>query len=357
MVADGPLVESQSVDLAHEFDIMVNQGVESVRAVFNWRVAQPYRYPNQVPPQKQARFTHVEHGVPTDYTATDRVVAETAKRHLTLLPVVMLTPAWAAADPDVWASRPSYSGFYADYVHGLAERYGPSGTFWIEHPELPKRPLRYWQFWNEPSLGFYFYARPWQPAYVDLLRAAHDAVKSVDPGARVVLAGLPNRSWPALRSLYRRGARKLFDLVAAHPFTHAVKGVGTILGNLRRVMRKNGDAKKPLWVTELSWTTAGKRTEWKYGNETTEAGQAKKLTGAMALLAKNRRKLRLGRVYWYTWMTDDHDQQYPFDYAGLSRRNPDGSIVRKPAFDAYRRAVLPLEGCTTKAGLADHCAG
>ncbi|HEX8073803.1 MAG TPA: hypothetical protein VF545_02375, partial [Thermoleophilaceae bacterium] len=98
------------------------------------------------------------------------------------------------------------------------------------------------------------------------------------------------------------------------------------------------------------------KVEWTYGNETTEEGQAKKLTAAMGLLAKARRRLRLERVYWYTWLTFDKDEHYPFDYAGLSRLDSDGRIVRKPAYAALRRTALGLEGCEEKSGMADRCA-
>jgi hypothetical protein len=60
-------------------------------------------------------------------------------------------------------------------------------------------------------------------------------------------------------------------------------------------------------------------------------------------------------VYWYTWITEDKSTSYPFDYAGLSRFMPDGSVVRKPAFAAFRRIALKLEHCVTKTR-ADRCA-
>ena len=42
------------------------------------------------------------------------------------------------------------------YLAALVERYGPDGTFWTDHPELPKHPLREWQIWNEPHLPAYW---------------------------------------------------------------------------------------------------------------------------------------------------------------------------------------------------------
>ncbi|MEA2376090.1 MAG: polysaccharide biosynthesis protein PslG [Thermoleophilaceae bacterium] len=356
MVADGPLLDPGRVNLQSELDAMVGQGVESLRVVVDWSSAQPYRTEADVPPAMRARFSHDEGGVPTDYSLTDRVMEGAVRRHMTLLPVILIAPGWAARHQNDFASPPKDPADYARFVGAMARRYGPHGSFWAEHPELPAEPVRKWQFWNEPSLRYFWSDRPWEHGYVDLLRAAHHAVKAVDPHSTVVLAGLPNRSWPDLRSIYELGARKLFDIVAIHPFTGRVKGVLTILDNVRRVMRNHGDAKKPLMVTELSWTTAVHKTEWTYGNETTEVGQGKKLTAAMALLVNARKRLHLLRVYWYTWLSFDRDKLYPFDYAGLSRLGSSGKIVRKPGYKALRRTALELEGCKSKSGVADRCA-
>ena len=356
MVADGPLLDPAKVKLNPELDAMVGQGVQSLRVVFDWSTAQPYAHESDVPANQRARFTHDEGGVPTDYSLTDEVVAGAVRRHMAVLPVIIVAPQWDAVHANDFASPPRGTSAYASFVTALARRYGPGGTFWAEHSDLPVLPVREWQFWNEPSLTYFWDEAPWQTRYVALLRAAHDAVKAVDPQSTVVLAGLPNKSWPDLKSIYRHGARRLFDVVAIHPFTGRVKGVVAILDKVRAVMRRNGDAKKPLMVTELSWTSARHKAEWTYGNETTDVGQAKKLSAAMGLLVKARHRLHLLRVYWYTWLTFDRDKFYPFDYAGLSRLNAHDKIVRKPAYAALGRTALALEGCRSKSGVADRCA-
>lgn len=355
VVADGPLIEG-SVDLPAELDQMVGSGVQSVRVVVDWSEAQPYKTWAEVPPEQMARFKHDESGVPTDYHLIDAMVEGASKRRLTLLPIILIAPRWAARHPGQFNSPPEGTTAYASFAGALVRRYGPSGTFWTERPDLARAPVRYWQFWNEPSLEFFWSDRPWEKDYVALLRAARARVRAVDPKATIVLAGLPNRSWPDLEKVYKLKARNLFDVVAIHPFTARVSGVLTILRNNREVMRRYGDAKKPLIVSELSWTSARKKTEWTYGNETTEPGQAKKLSQAFELLAENRGSLRLQRVYWYTWLTRDAHKHYPFDYAGLSRLEKDGRIVRKPAFGALRKIALKLQRCKTKSGTADRCA-
>jgi hypothetical protein len=354
VVMDGPLFEPP-VNLQGELDQMVGAGVGSVRVVVDWSSAQPYAKWSDVPPDQMSRFRD-ENGVPTDYSLVDQVVEGAATRRLTILPIVLIAPKWDARYPGQFNSPPKGTAPYAAFTGALARRYGPSGSFWTEKPTLAKAPVRHWQFWNEPSLKEFWADQPWEHDYVALLRAARAKVKQVDPGARIVLAGLPNRSWPELEKIYKLKARNLFDIVAIHPFTAQVSGVLEILRNNRRVMARYGDGKKLMWVSELSWTSARGKAAWTYGNETTEPGQAKKLTQAYRMLAEHRSELKLQRVYWYSWLTLDRDPKYPFDYAGLSRLEKDGTITRKPAFGALQRIALSLQHCKTKSGTADRCA-
>jgi hypothetical protein len=355
VVADGPLTESPSVDLSSELGRMVTNGVQTMRTVFNWSGAQPYASADEVPEADRDRFRD-ESGVPTDYTRIDRVMTGAAQRRIAVLPVVQIAPMWAARHPGQLNSPPSDPQAYADFTGALVRRYGPGGSFWSEHPELPAQPIRNWQIWNEPSLRAFWSDTPWAPDYVALLQATRTAIKAADPGARIVLAGLPNKSWTALARIYDHGGRSLFDVAAFHPFTAKVDGVKEILDRDRKVMAKNRDGRKPLWVTELSWTSARGKTSVTYGNEQTERGQAKKLADAYRMLAKARGKLHIGRVYWYTWLTRDQQDDYPFDWAGLLRVRS-GKISAKPALKAFRSTALALEHCKRKIGRADRCAG
>jgi polysaccharide biosynthesis protein PslG len=356
-VADGPLLEDPTVSFTGQLNTMVGAGVQSVRIVFNWAAAQPYASFDEVPPDEIANYRD-EDGVPTDWRQIDRIVTVNTERRLAILPVVITAPAWAARHPGVFGSPPTSPAQYAVFVKALARRYGPGGLFWTEHPEFGSagRPIRLWQFWNEPNLKPFWSDQPFATDYVELLRQSREAVKAVDPGAKVVLAGLPNKSWEALTQIYKAGGRGLFDVATFHPFTAKPSGVKTILERDRKVMAKYGDSRMPLWVTELSWTSAKGKTSQKYGNEETESGQAKKLTEAFTLLANLRTKLRIGRVYWYTWLTLDRDATYPFDWAGLLRIASDGKVKRKPAFNAFRKIALKLEQCKSKKGRADKCA-
>lgn len=354
VMADGPVAEP-GFDPAAELRTMVRTGVETVRVVFHWTDAQPYRRIEEVPVDQGDRFRDID-GVPTDFTRYDPLIANAALRRLEVLPVVTTAPAWAAKYPGQFASPPSDLGAYASFARALVHRYGPRGAFWAENPDLPRRPLRSWQIWNEPNLRASWSDARWRDPYVRLLRAGRRAIVAADPGAKIVLAGLSNYSWRSLAAIYRgRRARGLFDEVAIHPYTRDVKGLGILLRRVRTVMRRNGDRRKPIAVTEFGWPSAAGKAVG-FGIETTERGQARRAARALRLLARLRRPLGISRVYWYNWLTREDPQVGIFDFSGLRRLGPDGTGVPKPAQRAFRRTALRLESCRRKSAVATRCA-
>jgi len=352
MNADGPLFD-QHVSLDHELDLMVRSGVESLRYVFYWWDAQPYPSFVDVPPDQRSRFRNVG-GVPTDFSKMDRIVRAAATRRIEVLPVVYGAPDWAARDPGNFSSPPRGTAGYANFAAELVRRYGPHGSFWHENRDLHEQPIHNWQIWNEPVLTNYWLDQPFVRDYVALLRATRGAIKRVDPHARIVLAGFPNRSWISYARLYRAGARRYFDVAAVHPFTQQVSGSLRILHEVRLVMRRYHDAGKPLMVTEAGWPSAKGEVTVRYGYEVSERGEASRAREALTRMAEAWRILRLERIYWYTWMSADQRTDYPFDWAGLSRLA--GSMVqRKPAYYRFGHAALELERCRAKSAVATRC--
>jgi hypothetical protein len=178
-------------------------------------------------------------------------------------------------------------------------------------------------------------------AYARLLNAAYAAIKASDPGATVVMAGLANFSWRDLSRLFRKGGTKLrFDVGAVHPFSGRPTNSVKIVRLNRAVLDRNGARSKPIWLTELTWSSAkGKKKQLTKDWETTEAGQARRLREAYRLFVRARHALRLQRIYWYTWVTVDRNSPNSFDYSGLRTLLPSGRVVDKPAAKAFRQVV------------------
>jgi hypothetical protein len=273
-----------------------------------------------------------------NWAGTDRKVLAAARAGIDVLGLALRAPAWAnggSGDPFVPPSQPSD---YAAYLTALITRYGPNGSLWVEHPEAPRRAVRTWEIWNEPNLKDYFRAQPFAKPYAALLRAAYPAVHAADPGATVLMASMANFSWRDLAKLLSVPGPKLkFDAAGAHPFSGRPSNAVKIVRLNRDVLNRRGYAKVPLWLTELTWSSAkGKKTPLTQNWETTEAGQAERLRSVFKLLLAQRKSLRLARVFWYTWATVDNGSKNSFDYSGLLQYRPDGTFRAKPALAAFR---------------------
>ncbi len=345
MNVDGPMVNAQdAVTLPSQFGLMRSNGVQSVRVVFSWSVAQPYASWTQVPAGQGVGFVTGAGGIPTNFAGTDQIVTLAAARGMTVLPTVIDSPSWAAGRRSITGlAQPSDDRAYGRYLTTLIGRYGPRGSFWRQHPGLARRPIRMWEIWNEPDIVGYWPTQPFARSYVALLSAAHSAVRRADSGARVVLAGVPNFSWQILSEIYRvRGARGAFDVVDVHPYTKQPAGVIKILRLVRASMKRGGDANKPIIAGETGWPSSLNQTARIFDFETTEAGQARNVRTLLPLLAANRAALGLIGFYWYTWMGNEVQGSYPFNFSGLlSFQN--FQVRAKPALAAFGQAARKIE--------------
>lgn len=333
----------------NEWNRMVTTGVESIRTPFLWYKAQPYAGINDVPPSELPellkKYEIDRKGVPTDYSGTDSIVREAAGRGLTVLPTVLAAPEWAAQSYNSQIRPPKDNRTYANYLVDLVGRYGPGGKFWRLNPDLPQRPVRTWQIWNEPNHKYFWPAANWPSTYTALLKISYQSIKQADPGARVVLAGLAARAWDDLGRLYHVNARPYFDQAAIQVFTQKPRNVLTAARLVHDVMRKNHDGAKTWMWTEFSWPAARHRTrKHEPGFVVTPREQASRIREAYPLLAKASRSLKLSRVYWYTWISSFQSKLDAFDYSGLRVTHSSDS---RPAssFTVWRSVVLSLEGC------------
>ncbi|TML04202.1 MAG: hypothetical protein E6G41_12340 [Actinobacteria bacterium] len=268
-----------------------------------------------------------------------------AQRGLEVMPVLFNPPGFHTSGPP----RPSWRGTFpprrpADlgaFAVVLVRRYGPDGSFWKGHPELTPVPIRTWQVWNEPSLPVYWPTGPDPKAYARLLAATGKAIKSVDPGATIVSAGIPQSRIGVpfgryVEGLYRAGAKGSFDALAIHPYARDTAGVIAAIVQARRIMDRHGDH-SPIWVTEVGWASGGPPSDFTVG----PLGQAQRVRST--LLALNARRQALGlRGIVYFGLRDSPVYPGGHDFWGLHTGllRIDGS--RKPAFAAYEKAAQRL---------------
>jgi O-antigen ligase len=248
---------------------LAQQGVQYVRQEFRWADIEKTK------------------GV-LDWANSDRMIASTQKHGMQILVVLLTTPQWArplsrsSLSPSPESTPPENVEDFARFATAFAQRYSsakwqiPSGnraTHSSSLVTLPYSPILGFQIWDEPNLSEAWGNNLISPAaYLKLLFAAGDAIRAVQPTARIVLAGLApttetNQVHLApqefLRRLYQLGGHDAFDIAAAKPygydFAPTDRRVQADTLNfshmilLREVMDAHGDTQKAIWATEFGW--------------------------------------------------------------------------------------------------------
>jgi hypothetical protein len=335
-VSFGPDYVSRHSGLTAEFTRMRKAGVGSARFAVYWAQMQPQG------PQEP------------DFRSLDRIVTASAKARLPLLPVVLGAPRWATDHLNRPIYVPRDPADYASFMTALVKRYGPGGTFFTSHPKVRRFPIRAWQVWNEVSNPYY-----WDPNYAEeyprFLSASFDAIKTVDPGARVIASGLNSggagTSWDALDAIYaqldKQALGRPFDEIAVHIYTKNVADALKVVQKTRAVAKRHGDSARPIRVTELAWPAAKGKLRDEKGHKrdffaaTTDKGMAQRLVKGVLLLAHRRAKLKISGVDWFQWASSYKGTNDAFRYSGL-RHAAHKRLTDKPAMKAFKRVARRL---------------
>lgn len=322
----------QQDPLGADFRAMVNGGVRSLRLAVFWPRVEP------------------EFGA-MDWSSYDTLVGRAARHGVTVFPYLYGTPSWAAHydgidcsnDCSIYAPQTSATrGGFAFFASEAVRQYGPGGQYWAAHPDLPYRPIRTWQVWNEQNSSKYFAPEPDVGSYAALLGRTAEAIRSVDPRAEIVLGGMwgPDGSSEViptstyLSRLYRQpGGRESFDSIALHPYSSNPPGMLEQIRSARRAARRAGDGKAALWITELGWASKGPSDHYLVKGR---RGQADRLDEAFSALLQRRERWRLRGAYWYAWRDTEPTADYICAWCpGAGLRTVSGDA--KPAWRKLKR--------------------
>ncbi len=258
----------------------------------------------------------------------DQIVALAEAHNLELIVRLSNPPAWSRAggnEGGTYAPPDDYTDF-ADFVRAVVERY--------------RGRVRFYQLWNEPNIyPEWGEVNPVSPVqYTELLRLAATAARQADPSA-VIIAGalaatidldgtlLPARNFNDLlflQRMYDAGAAPYFDIMA-------VQGYGLWSGPtdrrmhprvmnfgrpqfVRDLMVANGDADKPIWISEMNWNAAPEGVDPRYGRVSL-AQQAANLPLAYERIRTEWPWLGVANV-WYlkratdAWETNNQPEAY-----------------------------------------------
>lgn len=221
-------------------------GVRLVRSDMGWGQVEPS------PPSGSGLHYY-------DWSKHDAWVTELAQAGLRLYPIIDYGTAWNAVTPGQWQSRPRDPQQYAAFAAAVVGRYGPSGTFWAEHPSLPRLPVQSVEIWNEENAQQFWYEQAGAPAdYARMYVAARAAVKAVAPSTEVVVGGLVDQGADSfLRGMAAAvpGIGAQLDAVAYHPYLMDPATAADRIAAVRRTLTAIGAASAPIELTEVGWST------------------------------------------------------------------------------------------------------
>ncbi len=191
----------------------------------------------------------------------DHIVDLAERYNLEIIARLSNPPAWSRAQGNDAGTLapPDDLNDYGDFTETVVRRY--------------RGRIRVWQIWNEPNIYPEWGERPVSPEeYTALLKVGYTRVKEACPEC-VVVSGALAQTIPLgprdlndfifLQRMYDAGAGDYFDVLA-------IQGYGLWSGPtdrrmrarvlnfsrplyLREIMVKNGDAHKPIWITEMNW--------------------------------------------------------------------------------------------------------
>ena len=187
-----------------------------------------------------------------DWGYVDNLVNSASSHGLRILGLIGYTPMWERPEgpPMIFPfAPPREMDGWQRFVTAAAQRYAGK--------------INSWEIWNEPNLLLFMGFIPDRVHhYIDILKTAYPAIKSVSPGATVIAAGLSPQDGPDsppgfLQQMYDAGAGGFFDAAAAHPYVFpgglaadSNHGWSDVV-KMHDVMAAHGDGGKKIWLTEL----------------------------------------------------------------------------------------------------------
>ncbi len=267
-----------------------------------------------------------------------------------------------SAPPD-WAQSPDVTGDFAppadlqdfvDYAAAVAGRY--------------RGRIAHYQVWNEPNLY-----PEWgdqtvsAEAYTEMLCRTHDALKAIDPqiviitgalGPTIDLSGRNAYDLLYLQRMYQAGAGACFDVLS-------VQGYGLWSGPTDRRLRQttinyprhlwirdmmiaNGDAHKPIWISEAGWNPVPDDpsiADWEqYGRVTMDEAAA---WAPLAYARAIEEWPWIGVInYWFFKRADDSERGASWYYFRMIE--PDFTLT--PVYESLKAYITGTQPKTIGAG-------
>ncbi|KZX21161.1 endo-1,4-beta-xylanase [Rathayibacter tanaceti] len=268
-----------------------------------------------------------------DWAKFDQAVAVSQARNVDMIGKLVYSAPWASSAPagtpaeDAQYYPPRSTADFASYAAATVARY--------------KDRVHVWEVWNEPNTDYYWRGGATAAQYGELLKAAHTAIKAVDPTATVLVGGLDQFSDPFMRGVLSAGAGDSFDGLAVHTYTvdgaPETGAIPTYLDAAQSFLDRSAPGRS-LWITEVSWATCTTCV-----GATSEADQASYLSRSYLDAAARGIK----GIAWYNLVGGSNPQE-PLDTFSVTERS--GRL--KPSYTALKEvgAILAAGTAVGRAG-------
>lgn len=293
---------AKAEDLEKTVSLMKEAGVGWVRMDFLWQDIEP----------EEGEFK---------FDKYDRIVDLLNKNGIHMLGILNYSASWAVSCKE-WNCPPENNATFVKYAVKVIARY--------------KNKIKHWEVWNEPDSAVYWSKQDGLKSYCALLKDVYIAAKKIDPDCKILNGGLAN-GLSRVNSLYDNGAKDYFDILNLHLFVNpfheaAIKRVTAYPKLAYKVMVRNGDGNKKIWITEIGCPGVKRGIvtgDWWLGKNPTEKQQSIWLRQVYTELLKDK---HVEKVFWAFFRDCADHWGTGVDRFGLVR----WGYTKKPAFQAYK---------------------
>ncbi|MFA5362420.1 MAG: beta-galactosidase [Candidatus Omnitrophota bacterium] len=252
----------------------------------------------------------------------DTFVQLLSENQIRILGVLHYSTDWASSCGK-WNCPPSDNAVFVRYAVKVINRY--------------KDKVKHWELWNEPDSHVYWEQQDGLKRYCRLLQEVYTAAKKEDPDCKILNGGLAN-GLAGVHHLYDNGAKDYFDILNLHVFdtpvnAKAIKRVIAYPNLAYKIMARNGDKDKKIWITEIGCPGVQpelKTANWWMGSNPGEKQQAKWVEEVYVQLLN---VPPVEKVFWAFFRDTKQHWNTGVDYFGLVRWD----FSKKPAFDSYKK--------------------
>ena len=208
-------------DALREFELMKAAGIKSFRCDFDWSAVE----------RNRGEF---------DFSKWDRIIAMSEASGIEPLPIF-----------------PGAVPRFADPLPLHPDEASESAARIVPHF---KGKIKYWEITNEPNHpSFWKGAKPDGKAYAELLAKISASIRKADPDAKILFAGVAGVPLEYIEAAFAAGAGKHFDIMNVHPYSWMQIQEDVFakkIDALKALMAKYGIADKPIWITEIGYSSA-----------------------------------------------------------------------------------------------------